>query len=225
MEEIIAKSVRTLYIVTYSISIALGAFIMLMGVFMTTIVPEDIVGIAWFVCVMGGVLIGASIAWLVYFCKMPQNAVTFRDGKLYFRNGTVCLPAEVDFIEAKTMLLDGALFNFGKLLVTVRGVRFQIKFVANSHAAANRIYMLKAQYTGAPYPAYGQPVPPQANYQYPAYGQSVPPQTNNQFPVNGQPVPPQAPLYGQPVPPQVNNQPAAVEEPVKTENNREENDG
>ena len=146
-EEVIAKSVRTMYIILYPIIIVFGAVFLAIGAFMAFNLSEDLAVFSWILCFLGIALVVASIVWLVYFCKMPKNAVTFKDGKLYFRNGTVCSPTEVDSVQAKFMSLDGEIFNFGKLFVTVRGVQFKLKYVANALAAANRIYMLKAEYS------------------------------------------------------------------------------
>lgn len=150
MQEIIAKSAKTLYIVTYSIFLGFGALIVLIFSMLVGNLGEinepEALGFSIFFIVMGVILIIASIIWLIYFIKMPVDAVKLCDGKLYFRNGIVCSPTELDNYSYKGGGVDGAIFDFGTLIITVKGNKFKLRFVKRAAAAVNRLHMLKAEY-------------------------------------------------------------------------------
>ena len=146
MEEIIAKTAKKLYLIMYPICMVAGAIFTGIGAYMATADPEDMGVIGWTLFALGAVIVVMSIVYTIYFAKMPTNAITFKDDKLHFSNGTVCSPTEVNTCRAAGGGLDGAMFDFGKLFVTVNGKEFKIKFVQNVSGVVNRIYMLKAQY-------------------------------------------------------------------------------
>ncbi len=146
MEEVIAKSAKTLYIVTYSIFLVFGIIVVGLGALLVALVGETEPTIFGGVLIgIGAIIIIAGVAWLVYFTKMPSDAIKLKDGKLYFRNGIVCVPTEVDYCKVKGMGLDGAMFDFGKLLISVNGKEFKLNFVCKTTAVVNRLFMLKAQ--------------------------------------------------------------------------------
>ena len=158
MEEVIAKSAKTLYIVTYSIFLVFGIIVVGLGALLVALVGETEPTIFGGVLIgLGAIIIIAGVAWLVYFTKMPSESDGFvgsmilprelvlKDGKLYFRNGIVCVPTEVDYCKVKGMGLDGAMFDFGKLLISVNGKEFKLNFVCKTTAVVNRLFMLKAQ--------------------------------------------------------------------------------
>lgn len=146
MEEVIAKTAKKLYLICYPIFIVIGAFFIGGGAFVLTQGNDDLQVIGWMLTVLGAVMVVMSIVYIIYFAKMPANAITFRDDKLYFSNGTVCSPTEVNTCRAAGGGVDGALFDFGKLFVTVNGKEFKFKYIQHVGGAVNRLFMLKAQY-------------------------------------------------------------------------------
>ncbi len=144
-EEKIAKSVKTLYIITYSIMIILGIIWMGVGaIFFTAsnaVEEFSIIGYVW--VVLGVFFTAAGIGWLIYFIKMPEYSITYKDGKLNFRNKLECTPAQLDYIEAKGGGIDGAIFSFGRIVVYVNGQKYNFKFIQDAQYVANRLYELK----------------------------------------------------------------------------------
>ena len=148
MEEIIAKSAKSLYIVTYSIFLVFGILVVGLGALLVALVGETEPTIFGGVLIgLGAIIIIAGVAWLVYFIKMSPDAIKLQDGKLYFRNGVVCAPTEVDYCKVKGMGIDGAMFDFGKLLISVNGKEFKLNFVYKTNEVVNRLFLLKAQST------------------------------------------------------------------------------
>ena len=148
MEEIIAKSAKSLYIVTYSIFLVFGILVVGLGALLVALVGETEPAIFGGVLIgLGAIIIIAGVAWLVYFIKMSPDAIKLKDGKLYFRNGVVCAPTEVDYCKVKGMGIDGAMFDFGKLLISVNGKEFKLNFVYKTNEVVNRLFLLKAQST------------------------------------------------------------------------------
>lgn len=145
MEEVIAKSVRTLYIITYSILLVMGGIFIAAGAFFTFFDEEIIIVYGWIAIVLGIIIILGSIGYLIYFIRMPKDAVKLKDGKLYFRNGVVCTPTELTDFKSKTMGLDGSLFGFGKIIFSVNGKEYKLRFVDKADATVKRLFMLKAE--------------------------------------------------------------------------------
>lgn len=166
MEEIIAKTAKKLYLIFYPIFMAFGAIFIGVGAYLSTDSYYDPFG--WILIAMGAFIVICSIAYTIYFAKMPANAITFKDDKLYFSNGMVCSPAEINHCRATGMGPDGAIFDFGKVFVTVNGKEHKIKYVQNAGGAVSRIYMLIAQYQikqNAAQQAAQQPAQPQDDTQ------------------------------------------------------------
>jgi len=145
-EEKIAKSVKTLYVITYSIFIVLGIFWIILGaVFIkgNKNAVEDWSFFGWFFISLGVIFIVLSVGWLVYFIKMPEYSIMYKDGKLNFRNKLICTPAELDRIEAKGGGLDGAIFSFGRIVVYSGGKKYNFRFIQDAQYVASKLYVLK----------------------------------------------------------------------------------
>lgn len=147
MEEKFGKTARVLYIVFYSIIIPVCLlFFVGIGALLIATSP-DLLIMGVFLIVLGVGVGGASIGWLVYFIKMPQFVITYKDGKLNFRNKVECTPVELDSYQQKGFNLDGAIFGFGKLLITVKGQSYKFRYVYNVNEVIQRLYTIKLEYT------------------------------------------------------------------------------
>lgn len=144
MEEVIAKTAKKLYLIFYPIFMIFGAIFIGVGAYLET--DEYFHPYGWILIALGIFIVICSIVYIIYFAKMPVKAITFKDDKLYFSNGTVCSPAEINHCRATGMGPDGAIFGFGKVFVTLNGKEFKLKYVQNADGAVSRIYMLIAQY-------------------------------------------------------------------------------
>ena len=144
-EERLGKSVRTIYIVTYSIAIFLALFMIGLGVSSILFIKGWLYfGLFWIA--FGLILLGGSIAWLVYFIKLSEYSITYKDGKLYFRNKLECTPDSLENIEWRTWGIDGAIFNYGRIIVTVGGAKYKFNFISSPQEAVNRLYAIKNEY-------------------------------------------------------------------------------
>lgn len=143
MEEKFGKSARVLYIVSYSICIAVS-LLLLVGLGAVLLVLGQLFG--WFFIGLGIILLGASIFWLVYFIKMPPYTVIYKDGKLNFRNKVECTPDELDSYQMREFGVDGAMFGFGKLIVTINGKQYKFNYVYGGNAVVQRLYTIKVEY-------------------------------------------------------------------------------
>jgi len=150
MEEIIATTKRSMYIICYIIFLILGVFFCVIGLLFAIaggkLSESGETAFGWFFFVFGVMLVIMSICYLIYFAKMPKNAITFKDGKLNFMNKVECLPTEVDSWQASDHGLDGALFNFGKLNVVINGKQYKFKYIDNAKNVPARLYTLKMEY-------------------------------------------------------------------------------
>lgn len=146
MEEVIAKTVRKIYINAYSLYILFGCLFTTMGAVMATVENSpSTTFMSLFFLILGSVILIFSVCWLIYFIKMPKVAIKLIDGNLHFCNGIVCSPLELEDFKMKSMGLDGSIFSFGKLFITVGGKQFKIKYVDKADAVVKRLFMLKAE--------------------------------------------------------------------------------
>lgn len=148
MEEIIAKSARTPHLIIYSITLGISILFLPIGISLI-VLSEGHEGIAfrYFIVAIFLFVMIFSIIWLIYFAKMPREAIKFKDGKLYFRNGITCSPTEMYAFTAKSMGIDGALLGFGKLHINVNGLEFKLKYVCSAESVIKKLFMLKAEYS------------------------------------------------------------------------------
>ena len=144
-EEKFAKSARTPYIILYSIIIPISIFIIGGGALLMLAVEESR-GLCAFLVVMGIFLLGGSIGWLIYFVRLPEYSITYKDGKLKFRNLVECTPLELDRYETKGLGIDGALFGFGRLFVYVNGKKYKLNHVYDTQDVTRRLYEIKVAY-------------------------------------------------------------------------------
>ena len=152
-EEKFGKAVRTLYIVTYSILIVLSLFWSGIGALICVALKEEgLLGI--FFIVLGLIMLGLSIGYLVYFIRLPEYSITYKDGKLYFRNKLECTPDRLENIESRTWGLDGAIFDYGRVIVTVAGEKYKFNFISKPQEAVNRLYAIRNEYIAAQNAAY-----------------------------------------------------------------------
>lgn len=172
-EEKIAKSVKTLYIITYAIMIAFGVVWLIIGVPFFQSDIEEVIMFGIFIIIIGAIFVVGGICWLIYFIKMPEYSITYKDGKLNFRNKLECTPAQLDYIEAKGGGLDGAIFSFGRIVVYVGGKKYNFRFIQDAQYVANRLLQLKNgvamqtsafgnAYSAAPQPAVTESAEPVA---------------------------------------------------------------
>lgn len=152
-EEKFGKAVRTLYIVTYSILIVLSLFWSGIGALICVALKEEgLLGI--FFIVLGIIMLGLSIGYLVYFIRLPEYSITYKDGKLNFRNKLECTPDRLENIESRTWGLDGAIFDYGRIIVTVDGEKYKFNFISKPQEAVNRLYAIRNEYIAAQNAAY-----------------------------------------------------------------------
>lgn len=142
METVIAKPKKSL-IASYIILIVFGAIFAIIGV--AALIFSDEPAIGAFLLSIGLLVMGAGIGWTVYFARLPKNYITFSEGKLRFYNGLECSPAEIDYCTASTWGLDGAIFNYGKLTMSVRSQELKFKFVVDVNAVSIKLNALKTE--------------------------------------------------------------------------------
>jgi len=133
--EKIGATAKSVYIVTYGICLAFGALLSLLGTLLfvnafTSGVRNYKILLGVFVLVVGLALLVCGICWLVYFIRMPDCHIIFSDGKLTFVNSG----------------LDGAMFGFGRILVTVDGRLLKLTYVKNPQSVVQRLHGLKMEY-------------------------------------------------------------------------------
>ena len=56
-----------------------------------------------------------------------------------------CSPSEVDYCTARSAGLDGAIANYGKLLISVRRTEYKLQFVEDVNNVVSVVNALKAQ--------------------------------------------------------------------------------
>ncbi len=155
-EEKIGKYVKTMYIITYGIFFSVGLIFTVIGVISLIGALAALDGkavnytilLGVLLIVLGLIMVIGGIFWLIYFIKLPESPIILKDGKLTFiKAGVQCSPTEVENFNTKSHGLDGAIFGFGKILLTVRGQRIKIGFVNNPQAVIKRLYELKLEYS------------------------------------------------------------------------------
>ncbi len=147
-EEKIGKYVKTMYIITYGIFLAVGLIFTVIGVISLIGALAALDGkavnytilLGVLLIVLGLIMVIGGIFWLVYFIKLPESPIILKAG-------VQCSPTEVENFNTKSHGLDGAIFGFGKILLTVRGQRIKIGFVNNPQAVIKRLYELKLEYS------------------------------------------------------------------------------
>lgn len=154
-EEKFAKSVRTPYIISYSIFIPVGILLAVGGIFFyLNFAVEETQVIFLTLCFLGVFLAGASVGWLIYFIKMPEYSITYKDGKLNFRNKLVCTPAQLEKIESRGWGLDSAIFGYGRIIVYGGGRKYRFNFIYGAQEVVKKLYMIKDMYAIAQAAAY-----------------------------------------------------------------------
>ena len=145
METVIAKTKKS-FMALYIVVIVCGAIIVLGGAVVTFFAPSEakLSGIYFFV--LGALLLGLGIGYTVYFARLPKNCITMKDGKMKLHNGLEFSPEEIDYCTGSTWL-NWALYDYGPLVISVRGQEYKYKFVAQVEAVANNVKALKAQFT------------------------------------------------------------------------------
>ncbi len=143
METVIAKSKKTI-LAAYIIFIVFGAFFCMFGI-SALFFEETVIGTV-ILCV-GLFCMGVGVGWTVYIAKKPKVYITFKEGKLYFWNGLICSPSEVDYCTSRNAGLDGAIINYGKLIISVHNTEYKLQFVEGVGNVVSNITALKAQFT------------------------------------------------------------------------------
>ncbi len=147
--EKIGATAKSVYIVTYGICLAFGALLSLLGAILfvnafTSGVRNYKILFGVFVLVVGLALLVCGICWLVYFIRMPDCHIIFSDGKLTFvKSGVQCSPTELESYTVKSHGLDGAMFGFGRIFVTVDGRLLKLTYVKNPQSVVQRLHGLK----------------------------------------------------------------------------------
>lgn len=142
-EEKIGKSVKTLYIVTYSILIVVGIIWLALGALVKSAGDEEASALGLLLIILGVIFIALSVIYLIYFIRLPEYSITYKDGKLNFRNKLECTPAQLEYVLARGGGLDGAIFSFGKIVVSVNGKKYNFRFIQDAQFVANRLIELK----------------------------------------------------------------------------------
>lgn len=148
-EEKFGKTAKTTYLICYSIFLAVGLLFSVLGAVVLFTGPDnsnELPVFAYFFLVFGIVLTLMSIGWLIYFITLPQYAITYKNGKLIFRNKIECTPVQLESVQAKGGGLDGALFNFGRIIYFVNGKKYKLGFIHDANAVVKKLYEIKARY-------------------------------------------------------------------------------
>ncbi len=145
METVIAKTKKS-YLVCYIVILVCGVIMLLIGglYLMLDLASDEFQFGVIFICI-GVVFLGIGIFGTVWMARLPKNYITFKDGKFYFWKGLVCSPSEVDYCNCKGNGVDGAMFNFGRLIVSVGGTVYKMNFVEDANNVCAKINALKAQ--------------------------------------------------------------------------------
>lgn len=146
METVIAKSKKNL-LAAYIVFLVLGVVFCGIGAFLTVwladLDTEIASGIIVIVC--GVFLVSLGLGYVIYFARMPESFITIKEGKLHFWNGLECSPAEIDYCSSRGGGLDGAMFNYGRLIISVRHTEYKIRFVEDASGVVSKLNALKAQ--------------------------------------------------------------------------------
>lgn len=146
METVIAKTKKS-FMATYIVLIVCGAIFCLFGILGLILASGDteLLGFGIAGLLLGLFVLGVGVGWTVYLAKKPKNYITFKEGKFYFWNGVECSPSEVDYCTSRSAGLDGAIANYGKLIISVRHIEYKLQFVENVNNVVSTINALKAQ--------------------------------------------------------------------------------
>ena len=145
METVLAKTKKS-FMAAYIIVIVCGAILFICGLAFVLFAPLEMKFSGLYFLVLGGVFLGLGIGFTVYFAKLPKNCITFKDGIMRLHNGLEFTPAEIDYCTGSTWLNWG-LYDYGPLVISVRGQEYKYKFVANVESVAANIKALKTQAT------------------------------------------------------------------------------
>ncbi len=166
-----------MYIISYSICIVLGLFMVGIGAITLVALGSDGLFIGLFLMFLGLFLLGASIYWLIYFIRLPEYSITYKDGKLNFRNKLECTPDRLQDITGGSWGIDGAIFSYGRITVTVDGKKYKFNFISNQQEVINRLYAIRNEYiakNNAAYFAYQAQQQAQAQAQAAAQTEATP---------------------------------------------------
>lgn len=150
--EKIGATAKSVYIVTYGICLAFGALLSLLGAILfvnafASGIRNYKILFGVFVLIVGLALLVCGICWLVYFIRMPDCHIIFSDGKLTFvKSGVQCSPTELESYTVKSHGIDGAMFGFGRIFVTVNGRLLKLTYVKNPQSVVQRLHGLKMEY-------------------------------------------------------------------------------
>lgn len=146
METVIAKAKKGFMLGSYITILVIGALFFVFGgsavIFGT---EKSLRQIGVIIAVVGVFLTAAGLSWTIYLARLPKVYLSVKDGKLRFYNGLECSPSEVISCSARCDLMDGALYNCGKLMISVGNVLYKFKFVEGANNVAATINALKAQ--------------------------------------------------------------------------------
>ena len=145
METVLAKTKKS-FMAAYIVILVCGAIMFLGGIAFLLFAPIGYKGSGLYFFVAGGIFLGLGIGYTVYFAKLPKNCITFKDGKMKLHNGLEFSPAEIDYCTGSTWL-NWALYDYGPLVISVRGQEYKYKFVAQVESVAANIKALKTQFT------------------------------------------------------------------------------
>lgn len=144
METEIAKTRRSM-MAAYIVILVFGALIMICGLAMLIFSPDRFVAVVFLP--IGALLLGMGIGFTVYFARLPKVCITMKDGKLRLHNGLEFSPSEIDYCTSSTWGLDGLMYNYGTLIVSVRHQEYKFRFVIDVNAVVTKLNALKAQST------------------------------------------------------------------------------
>lgn len=139
MEEVVAR--RANLIAAYIFLMAFGSAVILIGIIANINLAEEYGDwtVMLFFLGIGLVIIAAGIIGLLVYLKMPKVYITYKDGKLYFSDGTECYPHEVEHVLVKLTRTNGIESSTGGLVITVYGRKIEYKAVRQVKAAEKRL--------------------------------------------------------------------------------------
>lgn len=145
METVIAQK-RSGIIAGYIVCIVLGALLTMFGGSALAFIDREIIYLGYIMLICGLLVLAEGIAFTVIIARIPKNVITLKDNKLYFCNGVVCSPSEVENWSTSVWGLDAVVFGYGKLTVRVKGQDYKFRFVADINTVTAKLGQLKNQY-------------------------------------------------------------------------------
>lgn len=141
MEEVVARKANM--IPGSVVCMVFGLIILLGGVILGVQVNESgaiVIGV-----VVGLILLATGGFLLFGYLRTPRNLITYKEGKLYFNDGTAYYPHEVTYVLVRLTRSYGVVNPTGGIDITVAGRIIKYKNVEKVKMVQQRLSDLRAQ--------------------------------------------------------------------------------